>query len=314
MKTCGYHTRLPFRRFLSGRGPGACNRWRLVAAVAPLLLVFAPGCMAFPPAEAAPQALLPPDLRANGLISAEGRTLAPGVEYRRFHFKELYGGPLSLCLVVVDWEKASVKAGLKFCGAGSRRTSVLGREAGALVAVNGGYHTPVGPLGPLPYYSLKIGGTLLPCSNPGGDGTVAFSGNGLPYVGKFRQELLTQYDNVLSADGLVFGGRTGLAQTGRKAPHTGIGLSADGHLFILAIDGRHKESQGMNLGEMADFMIKIGCVSAISLDGGGSTTLYLADAPGDGVVNRPSDGKRFDVVAGERSICDIFFIAGKSSP
>jgi hypothetical protein len=275
--------------------------------LAAIFVMVVSGCMAFPPV-APPQALLPPGLRTNAFLSAEGRTLAPGVEYRRFHFKDLYGGPLSLCLVVVEWDKASVRAGLKFCGPARRRTSDLAREAGALVAVNGGYHTAFGPLGTLPYYSLKIDGALLPCTQPGGDGTVAFSGAGLPYVGKFRQEILTHYDNVLSADGLVFEGRTGLAQTGRKAPHTGIGLSADGRLFVLAIDGRHTESQGLNLGEMADFMIRLGCVSAISLDGGGSTTMVLSDAPEDGVVNRPSDGKRFDIVAKEREICDIFYL------
>jgi len=244
--------------------------------------------------------IIPADLRNAELLASEQRTLVPGVEYRRLHFKELYGDPLSICLVIVDWDKANVKAGLKFSGTFRRKTSAMAREAGAIAAINGGYHTPRLTQSPLPYFSLKINGQQLDCSHPGGDGTVAFSGNELPFVGKFRKELLEKYDNVLSADGLVLDGRSGLEAKGAKAPHTGIGLTAKRQLILITIDGRQKDSVGVNLGEMAELMIKLGCVSAISLDGGGSTTMFLSDT---GVVNHPSDN------TGERPICDVFFIA-----
>ncbi|MBQ1218573.1 MAG: phosphodiester glycosidase family protein, partial [Bacteroidales bacterium] len=44
------------------------------------------------------------------------------------------------------------------------------------------------------------------------------------------------------------------------------------------------------------------------LDGGGSTTLYVKDAPDNGIVNHPSDNKKFDR-QGERFVVNsLLFI------
>jgi len=53
------------------------------------------------------------------------------------------------------------------------------------------------------------------------------------------------------------------------------------------VDGRQRDlSAGMTLDELARHLVGLGCLEAMNLDGGGSTTLWF-----DGQVrNRPCDG------------------------
>ena len=76
-------------------------------------------------------------------------------------------------------------------------------------------------------------------------------------------------------------------------PRSAIGLTADGRLILATVDGRETGvSEGVRLPELAELMLERGAVSAINLDGGGSSTLVVRRAGTDGVVvaNRPSDG------------------------
>lgn len=72
-------------------------------------------------------------------------------------------------------------------------------------------------------------------------------------------------------------------------PRTAIGFSTKKELFIVAVDGRQPGvSEGISLTELAKLMIDFGCVQAINLDGGGSTTMVIAD-PSPRVINVPSN-------------------------
>lgn len=73
-----------------------------------------------------------------------------------------------------------------------------------------------------------------------------------------------------------------------RHPRTAAGLSADGRTLILAVvDGRSTASVGMTCTELGALMKELGTHDASNLDGGGSSTMWIA---GDGVVNDPSDG------------------------
>ena len=62
-------------------------------------------------------------------------------------------------------------------------------------------------------------------------------------------------------------------------------MKSDGTLFFVTVDGRRPdESVGMSLPELTDLMLELGCVSAINMDGGGSTTMVVEGR----VVNNPS--------------------------
>lgn len=70
-------------------------------------------------------------------------------------------------------------------------------------------------------------------------------------------------------------------------PRTLLGLTAAGRLLIVTVDGRQTISAGITLQEAARLMLNLGAVTAVNLDGGGSTTLAVRGM----VLNSPSGGK-----------------------
>ncbi|HIU64593.1 MAG TPA: phosphodiester glycosidase family protein, partial [Candidatus Avacidaminococcus intestinavium] len=71
-----------------------------------------------------------------------------------------------------------------------------------------------------------------------------------------------------------------------RAPRTAVGVKADGSILLVVVDGRSVYSSGLTLNELADYMIKLGAISAMNFDGGGSSAMIIKNQ----VVNKPSDG------------------------
>ncbi|MBR0302353.1 MAG: phosphodiester glycosidase family protein, partial [Clostridia bacterium] len=87
-------------------------------------------------------------------------------------------------------------------------------------------------------------------------------------------------------------GKTGYYYTERH-PRSSIGLTADGKLIMAVLDGYHDPfSCGGTPHEMAEIMLEAGCVIAINIDGGGSSTFAMRPEGEDEVriINRTSDG------------------------
>jgi hypothetical protein len=79
-----------------------------------------------------------------------------------------------------------------------------------------------------------------------------------------------------------------------RHPRTAVGQLANGRLLFVVADGRSDRSYGLTTHALARVMVDLGAVTAISLDGGGSSTLAF-----DGrVLNSPSDGSPRRVVDG----------------
>lgn len=77
------------------------------------------------------------------------------------------------------------------------------------------------------------------------------------------------------------------------APRTAIAIDKTGtKVFMVTVDGRQEGySKGMNMQQLAEYLVSIGAHQALNLDGGGSTTMAVRK-PGDQQVslyNRPSD-------------------------
>jgi hypothetical protein len=79
-----------------------------------------------------------------------------------------------------------------------------------------------------------------------------------------------------------------------RHPRSAIGVSGD-QIYLVEVDGRQpKLSVGMTLAELGDYMQKLGCDLALSLDGGASATLWF-----DGkVMNSPCDGTNRPIANG----------------
>jgi hypothetical protein len=92
-----------------------------------------------------------------------------------------------------------------------------------------------------------------------------------------------------------------------REPRTVIGAKADGSVVMVTVDGRKKDLGywGMTCDETAALMKHHGCVSAVNLDGGGSTAIVVRDKTGKLVtLNTPSDGAL-------RSISDCYLVVVK---
>lgn len=84
-----------------------------------------------------------------------------------------------------------------------------------------------------------------------------------------------------------------------RQPRTLAGVKADGTLILVTVDGRApQQSIGTSFLESAKLMKSLGAVSAINLDGGGSSTMVINNK----VVNNPSDQ------TGERPVGDGILI------
>lgn len=74
---------------------------------------------------------------------------------------------------------------------------------------------------------------------------------------------------------------------GFREPRSAVGITADGKLLLVTVDGRQKNvSVGMTLSELAFLMQKLGAINAMNLDGGSSTQMSIYGK----TVNRPSSG------------------------
>jgi hypothetical protein len=133
--------------------------------------------------------------------------------------------------------------------------------------------------------------------------------NGRPTIGEFKEVPSNAKQAVAGSTILLNGGKV-VAESQSKFsttrhPRTAVGIAEGGkRLVLVVVDGRRKgEASGMTLMELADLMSRLGCQSALNLDGGGSTELLLRD-PETGalhVMNHPSDGR-------ERAVANVLGI------
>ena len=89
----------------------------------------------------------------------------------------------------------------------------------------------------------------------------------------------------------------------QRHPRAVLGWS-DSHFYIGEVDGRQRGlSVGMTLDELGAYMVKAGCDTAMSLDGGGSATFWYKGR----VVNSPCDGT-------ERPVANSLLVVRNTRP
>lgn len=92
---------------------------------------------------------------------------------------------------------------------------------------------------------------------------------------------------------LLNNGEIGSGFEAGTAPRTAVGVKDNGNIIFYTLDGRQSGySYGARIETLAKRMKELGCVDAINLDGGGSTTMGGIFPGMDSFIisNRPSDG------------------------
>ena len=88
-----------------------------------------------------------------------------------------------------------------------------------------------------------------------------------------------------------------------RHPRSAVALTSKHRVLLVTVDGRNENAAGMSLFELRNVLRWLKSTDGINLDGGGSTTLWIANHPDNGVVNYPCDNKKWDH-AGERKVAN----------
>lgn len=101
----------------------------------------------------------------------------------------------------------------------------------------------------------------------------------------------------------------------KKHPRTAVGILGNGHWVLVVVDGRRNvpgrplhKSVGISLPNLALLMLKLGCLQALNLDGGGSTTMILHHE----VINEPCGYDLMDRSIKLRKVSDAIIILPKN--
>jgi len=197
-------------------------------------------------------------------------------------------------------------------------TSQMASEAGVLAAVNGNFFSFNKPHNAVCH--LVVGGRLI---NGNGDENRTKRGrtnDGVLIIDSCSRVTIANPDDldmdfekrlgdpyVMSCGPLLMhaGATLPIEEVSfnyNRHPRTAIAVFPNGKIWLVCVDGRSTQANGMSLVEMRAFFKWLGAKDLLNLDGGGSTALYIeksvADSKGiensNGIVSYPCDNKKFD--------------------
>lgn len=99
-----------------------------------------------------------------------------------------------------------------------------------------------------------------------------------------------------------------LKHQGVRHPRTAVAVTQDGKLLLITVDGRNARAKGMSAKELTKFLVRyFNPKSAMNIDGGGSTMMWIKGKIPNGIVNYPTDNKKFDHY-GQRMVETALFV------
>lgn len=241
-------------------------------------------------------------LRVDGVgASWSERAVADGVIWRRRRWVHPQLGAQLEHVLLVDLGAPGVSLEA-VPAAGCQTVGALGAAVGAVAGVNGGYFDTSG--GCAPVSLLRHQGALV-ATNAKSRGAFGVGAGAAQVAQVPAGDDWPEVDEahgggpVVVALGAALSGNAQWATEGISDPgfigpnpRTFAGVHADGRAVLGTVDGRRDTAKGMSLDQLAAHAASddVGCVDAVNLDGGGSTTLWIAGHLLSGVANYPSDG------------------------
>jgi len=238
--------------------------------------------------------------------------LAPGLHWQYAH-PEFQSGKQSINVLKINTRKRELA--LAFVTDTLLRTSELAQQNDALAAVNAGFFKIRKGKGSATY--LRVDNeTIDNLPTQEHDllrGALIIDEHGRLQI-EYAEASLRYNENPATPTVLVTGPVLMLngeaeplqdkAFNNNRHPRTCACIVRKNKVLLVTLDGRNAEAAGMSLHELTDLLETLNCKSAINLDGGGSTTMWLRAS---GVVNYPSDNEQFDH-AGERACANALIV------
>ena len=246
---------------------------------------------------------------------AKVEELRPGVKWVST-ITQWQGEPRSINIVTVP---ESEIANLHFTyPSGKIKTSEQCKEVDALVAINAQYFDNSSGGTGLARDFLKIDGVVATAGADGRSTTFANGAfvinDGVAGIKKVDRNEgargLTDKNVMVCGPLLIDNGEyaaLNLNSTHNTDPHprTAVAVTEDGSVLLVTIDGRFPgQAVGMSTSLMQELFTILGAKSALNLDGGGSTTMYIK---GKGMVNHGSDGSNWTNPT-ERKVNSIIYL------
>lgn len=243
--------------------------------------------------------------------------LGKGILCRQAEFASLYGVPQHI--VILEIKPQLFRFDI-LVHSPKEETSKAARHSGAIAAINGSYFNV--KEGTSICYLLKDGQVIDTTAN-GVLGTVT---NGAVKISKGRLDIIPwnrHKENTFKLkEGSVLASGPLMLQDGKacdlsacnqrfvgaKHPRSAVAVMKDGTIVFIAVAGRFQgKAEGINIPELAHLLRILGADEALNLDGGGSSTLWSASAPDNGILNKLTDNKLFDN-KGERKVANSLCI------
>ncbi len=255
--------------------------------------------------------------------------IAKGITLKQFHFtgdNKIFESSQYISIIEIDTKKAKGRFALANDPGRITPTSKFAKDSGAVVAVNGTFYNMRKPYNSVSFFR-KYGELCYEFTEKmeqRDNGALAISKKGkisIEYAPVDEQGLVLAADwakNVAAPH--VMGSGPALLKDGQQAPLIQNSFNKNRHprsavatyknkVYLITVDGRAKGvADGMSLWEFTSIMRYIGADNALNMDGGGSTTLYVKDAPENGIVNHPSDNKKFDRQGERHVVNSLLFI------
>jgi len=265
------------------------------------------------------------DLHTLNTVSWEVTRLDPAVTWRHSSFLTLFDTIENINILDIDLNDSGIHPTILYQDTLLSPTHEIAEKENALAAVNGNFfHMQRG--GSVCY--LKVGGRVIDTSQTNlgqkyfldelDDAAFTIDAMGkvaiLPCPPAGWQSL-THIPTILSGGPplLIHNKAIPLINHSfnrNRYARTGVGITTRHHLLIVAIDGHSDKSRGVTIDEFRTLFQYLHCTDAMNLDGGGSTTMYIKGQPYNGIVNYPTDNKKYDHT-GERKIANILAVIRK---
>ena len=185
----------------------------------------------------------------------------------------------------------------------ARTTSQFLEEFNLQIAINGGGFSPWWSRSPADYYP-HVGDPIAPAGFTASDGKVYWTTSnteGIPPALFISRRNAVSFNNkpnrvhsAISGDRmLVLKGEIAPDLEGEEVePRTAVGINRNGrYVYLVVVDGRQPfYSEGATFTGLAQLLIEQGAYAAMSLDGGGSSTMVVEGEDGKPkILNSPID-------------------------
>jgi len=262
----------------------------------------------------------PPDSLRFARLSWKETTLKSGLVWRETHIDTLFNARQNLNVLVFKNKPRRLQMAFGSGGDSLKKASWFGQQHRAVAVING------------TFFDVKNGGSvdLIRIDGQTLDTTVLDKSRSRSehrqaaiVIRRNRMKILVggtapRWDQDLRERNVMVTGPLLLldgkvhpllknAFNDNRHPRTCACVTADKHIIWLTADGRYANAAGLSLPELRQVMQWLGCRDAINLDGGGSTTMWLAGQGENGVVNYPSDGKNW-IRTVERPVSNVLLL------